>query len=125
LYGNYLKNPNTNYFRTNFTNCAFSGTNFTGADLREANLDAMEGIGAIFENVDFRGAKGSFVREGTWCLRNCIDSNGEFVELFNEETIREESYRRYIRERDSIPVEELSIVELTRSSNIDIPEIPF
>lgn len=112
-------------FRANFTDCVFSGTNFSGADLREANLNASEGIGVIFENVDFRGAEGHFPDERILCLRNCIGSNGEFIKLFNEETIREESYRRYIEERYGIPLEQLPIVELTPTYDIDGTEIPF
>lgn len=31
-------------FQANFTRAVFTGTNFTGADLREAKLEAFEGI---------------------------------------------------------------------------------
>jgi hypothetical protein len=45
--------------------------------------------------------------------------------LFNEETVREESRRRYIREQDSIHVEQFPVVELTPPCKIDLPELPF
>ena len=74
---------------------ALSGSDFTGANLRESNLNALEGIGVIFENVDFRGCGsiGSFVHEGTLCLRNCIGQDGKIIELFNEDTVRDEIRR--------------------------------
>ncbi len=86
----------TIYIITNFTDSNISGVNFTGADLREANLEAIEGIHVIFDNVDFRGCGdiGSFPHEGTLCLRNCIGQDGQIIELLNEETVMEECRRR-------------------------------
>lgn len=122
---------NTTFFRANLSLCAFSGSNFTGANMREVILEGGEGIGVTFENVDFRGcgAIGNFVHERTLCLRNCIGSNGKIIELFNEDTIMEESSRRYIKERygGTLP-KQLPTARLTPIYDIDgieIPDIPF
>ncbi len=59
-------------------------------------LAKEKGIHVIFDNVDFRGCGdiGSFPHEGTLCLRNCIDQDGQIIELLNEETVMEECRRR-------------------------------
>ncbi|MDJ0596162.1 MAG: pentapeptide repeat-containing protein [Pleurocapsa sp. MO_226.B13] len=110
-------------FRANFTASVFSGTDFTGADLREANLNALEGIGVIFENVDFRGVNriGNFVDDRTLCLRNCIGGNGEFIELFNEDTVRAEIRAEIRRERNQLG----KFHPIPKKRNIDDDAIPF
>jgi uncharacterized protein YjbI with pentapeptide repeats len=40
----------TIFFRANLSHCAFSGSNFTGANMREVTFNGGEGIGVIFEN---------------------------------------------------------------------------
>ena len=96
-------------FRANFSDSCFSGSDFTGADLRESNLNALEGIGVIFENIDFRGCGciGNFVHEGTLCLRNCIGQDGKIIELLNEQTVMEQCEREYVDEWNGIPISEL------------------
>ncbi len=111
-------------FGANLSCCSFSGANFTGADMRSVTFDSGEGIGVIFENTNFTGAKGSFPHEGTLCLRNCIGMAGEFIELFNEETVRRDSYRRFIEERHGISLEEFERIPVVKKINPDA-EIPF
>lgn len=113
-------------FRANFSNSSFSGTDFTGADLREANLNALEGIGVIFENVDFRGVDriGNFVDDRTLCLRNCIGGNGEFIELFNEDTVRAEIRAEIRRERNRLG-KIRPVPKKRKKRKIDDDAIPF
>ena len=114
-------------FRANFSDSCFSGSDFTGADLREANLNALEGIGVIFDNVDFRGCGsiGSFVHERTLCLRNCIGQAGKIIELLNEQTIIEQSEREYVDEWNGIPISELLEENLKKPRILGDDTIPF
>lgn len=114
----------------NLSYCAFSGSNFTGADMREVIFTNGEGIGVIFENTNLQVAKGTFVHEGTLCLRNCIGRGGKFIELFNEETVMRELDSKYIDEWNGIPMDQILRIGLsdTQSLNtgtIDEDSIPF
>jgi uncharacterized protein YjbI with pentapeptide repeats len=115
-------------FGANLSCCSFSGANFTEADMREVTFDNGEGIGVIFENTNFTGAKGNFCHEGTLCLRNCIGRGGEFIELFNEETVARDyardSHRRYIEKKYGMSLEEFERIRDAKKTKPDA-EIPF
>ncbi|WP_425428934.1 pentapeptide repeat-containing protein [Aphanothece hegewaldii] len=120
----------TTFRGANLSHCAFSGSNFTGTDMREVTLTNGEGIGVIFENTNFQGAKGSFVHEGTLCLRNCIGRGGKFIELLNEETVMRELNSRYVDEWNGIPMDQIQRIGLSNTwplntQTIDEDSIPF
>ena len=124
-------------FRADFTGSVFTGTNFTGADLREAKLEALEGIGVIFENVDFRGCGriSNFVTEGTLYIRNCIGQNGEIINRFGQDIdISQFAPKRsvvrkidegYVDEWNGIPISELLGENLKKPRILGDDVIPF
>ena len=93
-------------FRADFSYASFIGSNFTRADMREVTFEWGEGIGVIFENVDFRGCDtiGKFVTEGTLYIRNCIGRKGEIINLFGQHIVIKEIDRESVDEWNDVPI---------------------